>query len=181
MRAAEEPIQLIRDHLKAAQSRQKSYADTKRRDVSFSIGDFVYLRVTPLKGMQRFHVKGKLAPRYIGPFKILARRGEVSYKLELPEELCAFHYVFHVSFLRKCLYVPEKDLTYQDVDFRTIDLNDDLTYRDRPLRVLEENVRVTRKRAIKFLKIQWTNHSEEEATWDHEDYIRKEFLEFLIA
>ena len=61
-----------------------------------------------------------------------------------------------MSLLRKCLHVPEKDLTYQDIDFRTIDLNDDLTYRDRPLRVLDENVRVTRKRAIKFLKIQWT-------------------------
>ena len=131
--------------------------------------------------MQRFHVRGKLAPRYIGPFKILACRGEVSYKLELPEELWAFHDVFHVSLLRKCLHVPEQDLTYQDVDFSTIDLNDDLTYRDRPLRVLEENVRVTRKRAIKFLKIQWTNHSEEEATWEREDYIRKEFPGFLDA
>ena len=141
----------------------------------------MYLRVTPLKGMQRFHVKGKLAPRYIGPFKILARRGEVSYQLELPEELSAFHNVFHVSLLRKCLHVPEKDLTYQDIDFRTIDLNDDLTYRDRPLRVLEENVRVTRKRAIKFLKIQWTNHSEEEATWEREEDIRKEFPDFLEA
>ena len=124
----------------------------------------MYLHVTPLKGMQRFHVKGKLAPRYIGPFKILARRGDVSYQLELPEELSAFHDVFHVSLLRKCLQVPEKDLTYQNIDFRTIDLNDDLTYRDRPLCILEENVRVTRNRAIRFLKIQWTNHSEEEAT-----------------
>ena len=78
LQAAEEQVQFIRDRLKAAQSRQKSYDDTKRRDVSFSNGDYVYLRVTPLKGMQRFHVKGKLAPRYIGPFKILARRGEVS-------------------------------------------------------------------------------------------------------
>ena len=181
LRAAEEQVQLIRDHLKAAQSRQKSYADSKRRDVSFRVGDFVYLRVTPLKGMQRFHVKGKLAPRYIGPFKILARRGEVSYQLELPEELSDFHDVFHVSLLRKCLHVPEKNLTYQDVDFRTIDLNQDLTYRDRPLRVLEENVRVTRKRAIKFLKIQWTNHSEEEATWEREEDIRKEFPDFLNA
>ena len=181
LRAAEEQVQLIRDRLKAAQSRQKSYADTKRRDVSFRVGDFAYLRVTPLKGMQRFHVKGKLAPRYIGPFKILARRGEVSYQLELPEELSDFHDVFHVSLLRKCLQVPEKNLTYQDIDFRTIDLNQDLTYRDRPLRVLDENVRVTRKRAIKFLKIQWTNHSEEEATWEREDYIRKEFPDFLSA
>ena len=110
LRAAEEQLQIICDRLKVAQSRQKSYADTKRRDLSFSVGDFVYLRVTPLKGMQRFHVKGKLTPRYIGPFKILARRGEVSYQLELPEELSAFHDVFHISLLRKCLHVPEKKI-----------------------------------------------------------------------
>ena len=111
------------------------------------------------EGMQHFHVKGKLALRYIGPFRILARRGEVSYKLELPEEMYVFHDVFHVSLLRKCLHVPEKNHTYQNVDLRTKDLNNDITYCDRPLRVLDENVRVTRKRAIKFLKIQWTNHS----------------------
>ena len=131
--------------------------------------------------MQRFHVKGKLAPRYIGPFMILACRGEVSYQLELPAELSEFHDVFHVSLLRKYLQVPEKNLTYKDVDFRIIDINQDLTYRDRPLCILDENVRVTRKRAIKFLKIQWTNHSKEEATWEREDYIKKEFPEFLGA
>ena len=97
LREAEEQVQLIRERLKTAQSRQKSYADPKRRDVTFSIGDFVYLRVTPLKGMQRFHVKGKLAPRYIGPFKILARRGEVAYQLELAPEMSEFHDVFHIS------------------------------------------------------------------------------------
>ena len=84
LREAEEQVQLICDRLKAAQSRQKSYADKRRRELTFKVGEYAYLRVTPLKGMQRFHVKGKLAPRYIGPFKILARRGEVSYQLELP-------------------------------------------------------------------------------------------------
>jgi hypothetical protein len=101
IKEVEEQVQLIQNRLKAAQSRQKSYADSKRRPVTFNVGDFVYLRVTPLKGMQRFHVKGKLAPRYIGPFKILERRGEMSYKLELPAELSEFHDVFHVSQLHK--------------------------------------------------------------------------------
>jgi hypothetical protein len=81
LQEAEEKVRMIREHLKAAQSRQKSYADKRCRELTFQIGDFVYLRVTPLKGMQRFQVKGKLAPRYIGPFKILGRRGEVSYQL----------------------------------------------------------------------------------------------------
>ena len=79
LRAAEEKAHLIHDHLKATQSRQKSYANAKRREVTFQVGDFVYLWVTPLKGMQCFHVKGKLAPLYIGPFKIIFRHGEVSY------------------------------------------------------------------------------------------------------
>jgi hypothetical protein len=96
IKEAEEQVQLIRNRLKAAQSRQKSYADS-RRPISFQVGDFVYLRVTPLKGMQRFHVKGKLAPRYIGPYKILECRREMSYKLELPPKLSEFHDVFHVS------------------------------------------------------------------------------------
>ena len=124
----------------------------------------MYLRVTPLKGMQRFHVKGKLAPRYIGPFKIISRRGEVSYRLELPVELSSFHDVFHVSLLRKCLQVPSEKPAYSGIDFWTIDLNQGLTYRERPLRILETSVHVTRKRAIKFFKVQWSNHSEEEAT-----------------
>src|SRR4051812_45992452 len=77
LREAEEKVHKIREHLKTAQSRQKSYANKRRRDLAFNIGDFVYLKVSPLKGMQRFQLKGKLAPRYIGPFKILNRRGEV--------------------------------------------------------------------------------------------------------
>ncbi|KAK1693641.1 hypothetical protein QYE76_010338 [Lolium multiflorum] len=104
LREAEEKVHKIREYLKTAQSRQKSYADKRRREMTFEIGDFVYLKVSPLKGMQRFQVKGKLAPRYVGPFKVLSRRGEVSYQLELPEEMAAVHNVFHISLLRKCLH-----------------------------------------------------------------------------
>ena len=113
MRTADEQVQLIRDRLKAAQSRQKIYADSKRREVTFKSGDMVYLRVTPLKGMQRFHVRGKLAPRYIGPFQVKSRRGEVSYQLALPPHLSEFHDVFDVSLLRKCLQVPGATHSYQ--------------------------------------------------------------------
>ena len=109
--------------------------------------------------MQRFHVRGKLAPRYIGPFKILGRRGDVSYQLELPKELEDFHDVFYVSLLRKCLQVPDKPEVFKDVDHRTVDLNQDLTYREIPLRILEEQVRLTRRRKLKFYKVQWSNHS----------------------
>ena len=86
LREAEQQVQQIRDTLKTAQSRQKSYADNRRRELIFNEGDFVYLKVSPMRGMQRFKLKGKLAPRFIGPFKILSRRGEVAYQLELPPQ-----------------------------------------------------------------------------------------------
>jgi hypothetical protein len=171
IKEAEEQVQLIRNHLKAAQSRQKSYADSRRRPLTFQVGDFVYLRVTPLKGMQCFHKKGKLAPRYIGPYKILERRGELSYKLELPPKLFEFHDVFHVSQLRKCLQAHNKPKTFKEVDQDTIDLNHDLTYRERPIRILEKDVRLTRRWKINMYKVQWSNHTEDEATWEREDYL----------
>ncbi|KAK1615974.1 hypothetical protein QYE76_021491 [Lolium multiflorum] len=130
LREAEEKVHKIREYLKTAQSRQKSYADKRRREMTFEIGDFVYLKVSPLKGMQRFQLKGKLAPRYVGPFKVLSRRGEVSYQLELPEEMSTVHNVFHISLLRKCLEVPEKTEVFKNIDHRTVDINSDLTYRE---------------------------------------------------
>ncbi|KAK1606998.1 hypothetical protein QYE76_030671 [Lolium multiflorum] len=146
LREAEEKVHKIREYLKTAQSRQKSYADKRRREMTFEIGDFVYLKVSPLKGMQRFQVKGKLAPRYVGPFKVLSRRGEVSYQLELPGEMAAVHNVFHISLLRKCLEVPEKTEVFKNIDHRSVDINSDLTYREVPIRILEEAYGTTRTR-----------------------------------
>jgi hypothetical protein len=94
---------MVCESLKVAQSRQKSYADKRRRDLSFEVGDFVYLKVSPMRGTRRFKVIGKLAPRYVGPFKIVDHRGEVSYQLELPPQLSDVHGVIHVSQLKKCL------------------------------------------------------------------------------
>jgi hypothetical protein len=103
--------------------------------------------------MRFVHVKGKLAPRYIGPFKILDRKGAMSYKLELPPKLSEFHDVFHVSQLRKCLQVRNKPETFKEIDHDSIDLNHDLTYRERPIRILEEDVRLTRRCKIKMYKV----------------------------
>jgi hypothetical protein len=102
LKDVERQVQMVRESLKIAQSRQKSYAD-KRRDLSFGIRDFVYLKVSLMRGTRRFRVKGKLAPRYVGPFKIIDRKGEVAYQLELPPQLSDVHDVFHISQLKKCL------------------------------------------------------------------------------
>jgi hypothetical protein len=131
--------------------------------------------------MQRFHVKGKLAPRYIGPFKILDRKGAMSYNLELPPELSEFHDVFHVSQLHKCLQVPNKPETFIPIDHNSVNLNHDLTYRERPIRILGEDVCVTHRRKIKMYKVQWSSHTEDEATWEREDYLRREFPRLLHA
>jgi hypothetical protein len=94
---------MIRENLKVAQSRQKSYADKRRRVLSFEIGDFIYVKVSPMRGTRSFKVEGKLAPRYVSPFKIIIRKREVAYQLELTPQLSDVHDVFHVSQLRKCL------------------------------------------------------------------------------
>jgi hypothetical protein len=96
-------MQMIKENLKIVHSRQNSYADKRRRDLSFKVGDFVYLKVSPMRVTQRFKVRGKLVPRYVGPFQIIDRKGEVAYQLELPPQLSNVHNVFHISQLQKCL------------------------------------------------------------------------------
>ena len=88
----------------------------RRRELVFHVGDFVYLKLSPMRGLKKFKIKGKLAPWYIGPFKIMERRGEVAYKLELPASLSNVHDVFHVSQFKKCLRVPEEQLPLEELD-----------------------------------------------------------------
>jgi hypothetical protein len=108
LQEVEKQVCMVRENLRVAQSRQTSYADHRRRELSFEMGDFVYLKVSPMRGLRRFKVRGKLAPRFIGPFEVLEKRGEVAYRLELPLQLLDVHDVFHVSQLKKFLRVPEE-------------------------------------------------------------------------
>jgi hypothetical protein len=101
--------------------------------------------------------RASLHPRYIGPFKILHCRGAMSYKLELPPKMSEVHDVCHVSQLHKCLQPPNKPQVFKDIDHNSIDLSHDLTYREIPVRILEEDVRLTRRRKIKMYKVQWSN------------------------
>ncbi|WVZ97041.1 hypothetical protein U9M48_042606 [Paspalum notatum var. saurae] len=171
---AEEQVKFIQSNLKSAQSRQKSYSDRRRRPLVFEKGDHVYLRVSPMKGVHRFGVKGKLAPRYVGPFKITERCGPVAYRLELPPHLAAVHDVFHVSQLKKCLRVPE-----EEVDTSQIQIEPDLTYEARPIKILDQKQRSTRRNTVNFYKVQWSDHSEEEATWETEEYLQNKHPGFL--
>jgi hypothetical protein len=138
--------------------------------LSFEVGDFVYLKVSPMRGMEIFKVKGKLSPRYIGPFKILERNGEVAYQLELPDSLSDVHDVFHVSELKKCLRVSEEQLPMEELN-----VMEDLTYSEYPIRILEKYHRITRSKVINMCKAQWSHHSEDEATWEREDELKAEF------
>jgi hypothetical protein len=126
--------------------------------LEFEVGDYVYLKVSPMKGVHRFGVRGKLAPRYVGPYKVLARRGSVAYRIQLPDILSAVHDVFHVSQLKKCLRVPTE-----------------------VVEILDEKERVTRNNMVKFYKVQWQHHSEDEATWELESYILKHYPHLLSS
>ncbi|WVZ56554.1 hypothetical protein U9M48_007063, partial [Paspalum notatum var. saurae] len=171
---AEEQVRFIRENLKRAESRQKSYSDRRRRPLVFKEGDHVYLRVSPMKGVHRFGVKGKLAPRYVGPFKISEKCGPVAYRLELPPRLAAVHDIFHVSQLKKCLKVPE-----EEIDTSQIQIEPDLTYEAKPVKVLDQKQRSTRRSTVTMYKVQWSEHTEEEATWETEEYLRTKYPGFL--
>jgi hypothetical protein len=130
-----------------------------------------------LKGTRRFRIKGKLAPRDIGPFRIVARRGQVAYKLELPPQFSHIHDVFHVSQLRKCF----KESPHRAVDHEMLQLQDDLSYKEHPIHVLDQVERQNRQKTTKFLKVQWSNHTEDEATWEREDSLREEYPDLFSS
>jgi hypothetical protein len=174
LQEAEKQVRMVRENMRVAQSRKKSYADHRRRELSFEVGDFVYLKVSPMRGLRHFKVQGKLAPRFIGPFKILEKRGEVAYQLELPPQLSDVHDVFHVSQMKKCLRVPEQQLAMEDLNAK-----EDLSYQEYRVKILETSERVTQNRRIKMCMVQWSHHTEEEATWEREEELKAEFLDFF--
>jgi hypothetical protein len=129
---AEVTVHRIQDKLKAVKSRQETYANKRHQTLQFEVGDHVYLRVSPMKGVKRFGVKEKLAPRYIGPFPILEKCGTVDYKLDMLPSLAGVHDIFHVSQLKKCLKAPV-DVMLPEVT----PLETDLSYPEHPIKVLD--------------------------------------------
>jgi hypothetical protein len=148
VKEAEEKVALIRKRLLEAQSRQKSYADNRRRELIFEEGDFIYLKVSPMRGVKRFQMKGKLAPRFVGPYPVIGRVRPTAYRLELPESMSDIHNVFHVSQLHKCLQVPENH-----IEAETIQIQKDLQYREKPIKIHDSAVRKTRNSEVRLCKV----------------------------
>ncbi|RVW81235.1 Transposon Ty3-G Gag-Pol polyprotein [Vitis vinifera] len=170
----DEKIQLIKEKLKTAQDRQKSYADKRRRPLEFEEGDWVFVKVSPRRGIFRFGKKGKLAPRFVGPFQIDKRVGTVAYKLILPQQLSLVHDVFHVSMLRKCTPDPTWVVDLQDVQ-----ISENTSYVEEPLRILEVGEHRFRNKVIPAVKVWWQHHGIEEATWEPEEEMRRHYSQLF--
>ncbi|KAG8496899.1 hypothetical protein CXB51_008077 [Gossypium anomalum] len=153
---AEQKVIVIRESLKAASDRQKSYADLKRKDIEYQIGDKVFLKVSPWKKVLRFGRKGKLSPRFIGPYEISERIGPVAYRLILPPELERIHNIFHVSMLRRYRSNPSHVINPSEVEIQA-----DLSYEEEPVRILAREVKELRNKKISLVKVLWLKHGVE--------------------
>jgi hypothetical protein len=155
--------------------RQKSYHDRGMAPRQYEVGDYVYLKVSPTKGVQRFGVKGKLAPHYIGPYEIIEVCGPVAYRIRLLERFFAVHNVFHVTQLKKGVPVPETEVITEanawiELDFSLV---------EHPMKVLDQKERKTRRHTVRMYKIQWSHHTEEKATWETEDFLNTKYQGFI--
>ena len=139
------------------------------------MGDYVLLKVSPWKGVIRFRKRGKLGPRYIGPYKVIARVGEVAYRLELPDELRPIHNTFHVSQLRKCVVDETSVIPLEDIV-----IDDKLNYVEKPIAILERKTKTLRNKVIGLVKVQWKHRKGSEWTWEPESEMRQYYPELFI-
>ncbi|GJW39710.1 putative reverse transcriptase domain-containing protein [Tanacetum coccineum] len=165
-----EKISQIKDRLKAARDRQKSYADKRRKPLEFSVGDYVLLKVSPWKGVVRFGKKGKLAPRFVGPFEIIEKVGPVAYRLDLPEELNGVHDTFHVSNLKKCLADPTLQVSLDEI---RVDAK--LNFVEEPVEILEREFKKLKRSRIAIVKVRWNSKRGPEFTWEREDQMKLKY------
>ncbi|GJV54066.1 putative reverse transcriptase domain-containing protein [Tanacetum coccineum] len=160
----------VKSHIQAARDRQKSYADVRRKPLEFQVGDKVMLKVSPWKGVIRFGKRGKLNPRYIGPFKIIAKVGTVAYRLELPEKLSRVHSTFHVSKLKKCM--ADEPLA---IPLDEIQVDDKLNFIEEPVEIMDREVKRLKQSRIPIVKVRWNSRRGPEFTWEREDQMQKKY------
>ncbi|GJT40865.1 putative reverse transcriptase domain-containing protein [Tanacetum coccineum] len=166
----------IKDRLKAARDRQKSYADKRRKPLDFSIGDYVLLKVSLWKGVVRFGKKGKLAPRFVGPFEIIEKVGPVAYMLDLLEELEGVHDTFHVSNLKKCLADPTLQVPLDEIH---VDAR--LNFVKEPMEILEKEFKKLKRSRIAIVKVRWNSKRGPEFTWEREDQMKLKYPHLFSA
>ena len=161
-------MKMIEERLKVATDRQKSYADLKRKDIRYEMGEKVFLKVSPYKKVMRFRKKGKLSPRFISLYEVIEKVGPVAYRLELPPDLEKIHNVFYVSMLRRYRSNPSHVVSLEKIELRP-----DLTYEEEPVEILAREVKELRNKKILLVKMLWRNHKTEEATWESEETMRQ--------
>ncbi|GJW08460.1 putative reverse transcriptase domain-containing protein [Tanacetum coccineum] len=165
-----ERIIQIKQRIQTARDRQKSYADLKRKPMEFQVGDKVMLKVSPWKGVVHFGKRGKLNPRYVGPFKVLKKVGAIAYKIDLPQELSRVHNTFHVSNLKKC---------YSDdplvVPLGGLQVYDKLHFVEEPVEIMDREVKQLRQSRVPIVKVRWNSRRGPEFTWEREDQFRKKY------
>ncbi|GKA75784.1 putative reverse transcriptase domain-containing protein [Tanacetum coccineum] len=160
----------IKQRIQAARDQKKSYADLKRKPMEFQVGDRVMLMVSPWKGVVRFGKRGKLNPRYVGPFKVLERIGSVAYKLELPQELSRVHNTFHVSNLKKCY--SDEPLA---VPLEGLHIDDKLQFVEEPVEIMEQEIKRLKRSRIPLVKVGRNSRRGPEFTWEQEDSFKKKY------
>ncbi|GKD79817.1 putative reverse transcriptase domain-containing protein [Tanacetum coccineum] len=165
-----ERIVQIKQRMQAARDRQNSYTDLKRKPMEFQVEDKVMLKVSPWKGVIRFGKRGKLNPRYVGPFEVLEKVGEVSYKLELPEKLSRVHNTFHMSNLKKC-YADEP----LAVPLDGLHFDDKLQFVEEPVEIIDCEVKRLKRSRIPLIKVRWNSKRGLEFTWEREDQFKKKY------
>ena len=167
-------MKIIRERLKVAMDRQKSYADMIRKDIRYEIDGKLFLKVSPWKKVMRLGKKGKLSPKFIGPNEVIKKVGPIAYRLALPSELEKIHNVFHVSMLRRYMSDPS-----HVVSSETVELRPDLTYEEEAVDILAREVKELRNKRIPLVKVLWRNHQTEEATWESEEVMRQQYPQLL--
>ena len=163
-------VEQIRRHMKTAQDRQRKWANIHRRQLKFQVGDHVFLKISLTRGVIRFGVRGKLSPRFVGPFDIIEKVGKVAYRLALPPALSGVHDVFHVSQLRRYIRDPSHVIDHSELEIRP-----DLSVAVQPIAIVDQREKVLKNKTIRLVRVQWDPQSPGDSTWELEERMREQY------